>query len=249
MKNRVVVWFSCGATSAVAAKMAIKKYEGHEIVVAYCDTSSEHEDNKRFLKDVENWLGLPIKILKNEKFNDIWDVFEKRKYIAGIKGAPCTSELKKRMRMEFEDIDDIQIFGFDLAESERVKKFRENNPEVNLDPILFEHNLSKADCLAMLRSAGIEPPITYEYLRNANCLGCPKGQMGYWNVIRKHHPDVFDRMSKLERKLNAAICKTYAGDGKRKRVFLDELDPDAGNYKAEPKIDCGVFCQIELENL
>ena len=228
--------------------MAIKKYGPDRCVVAYCDTGSEHEDNARFLKDVERWLGLEITILKNPKFKDIWDVFEKRRYIAGVAGAPCTSELKKRMRSEFERYDDIQVFGFDLAEEGRVEKFRKNNPEVNLDPILFEHQLSKADCLALLRKAGIEPPITYSYMRNANCLGCPKGQMGYWNVIRKHHPDVFERMAKLERELNAAINKKYV-NGKRTRVFLDELDPEAGNYKTEPEISCGMFCSAELSSL
>ena len=28
----------------------------------------------------------------------------------------------------------------------------------------------------------------------------------------------------------------------RKRVFLDELPPNAGRYKSEPDIECGVLC-------
>jgi len=54
---RKVVWFSCGAASAVTAKMAVKKY-GKECVIAYCDLSTtEHPDNLRFLEDIEQWIG------------------------------------------------------------------------------------------------------------------------------------------------------------------------------------------------
>ena len=51
--------------------------------------------------------------------------------------------------------------------------------------------------------------------------------------------------SKVERELNVAINKTYAGDGERKRVFLDELDPDDGNYATEPVLECGIACGVQ----
>lgn len=58
--NRVVVWFSCGAASAVAAYLAIQKY-GDSAVIVNCDTlSSEHPDNLRFFYDVEVWLKRSI---------------------------------------------------------------------------------------------------------------------------------------------------------------------------------------------
>ena len=83
--------------------------------------------------------------------------------------------------------------------------------------------------------------------KNNNCIGCVKGQSGYWNKIRKDFPEVFARMAKVERSLNVAINKSYAGDGLRKRVFLDELDPKAGRYKSEPSLGCGVLCDIGTE--
>ncbi len=248
-KTRVVVWFSCGATSAVAAKLAVKKYAGRDLHICYCDTRSEHPDNMRFLKDVEKWLGLPIEILYSEKYHDIWDVFEKTRYLAGIHGARCTTELKKLVRRKYQRDDDIQVFGFDSSEATRVVKFQANNPEVILDPILQAENLSKPDCLSMLKQQGIKPPITYAMgYKNANCIGCVKGQSGYWNKIRVDFPDVFARMAKIERKLNVALNKKYI-KGKRIRVFLDELDPKAGRYKTEPDIACSLWCGEVSERL
>lgn len=43
-----------------------------------------------------------------------------------------------------------------------------------------------------------------------------------------------------------AICKNEGklpnGKRWRKRLFLDELPPNAGRYQAEPDIECGVLC-------
>ena len=63
--------------------------------------------------------------------------------------------------------------------------------------------------------------------------------------IRRDFPEAFAKMAATERDLNAAICKKEGvtnGKRWRKRVFLDELPPDAGRYEAEPDIECGVLC-------
>lgn len=61
--SRVLVWFSDGAASSVAAKLAIQKYP-ERVEVVKCDTTvSEHPDNERFRADVEGWLGQGNNIL------------------------------------------------------------------------------------------------------------------------------------------------------------------------------------------
>lgn len=58
--KRRLVWFSCGAASAVAAKLAVETY-GDAVDVVYCDTlATEHPDNERFLRDVERWIGRSV---------------------------------------------------------------------------------------------------------------------------------------------------------------------------------------------
>lgn len=238
--SRVVAWFSCGVTSAVAAKLVLEKYP--DAIIAYCDTRSEHPDNARFIQDCEKWYGAKIQILASSTYTDIWDVFTKTRYLAGVKGARCTTELKKLVRRKFEQLDDLQIFGFDRDEKSRAEKFNGNNPEVKTWFPLIEKNLSKSDCLAIIQAAGIKLPAMYHLgYRNNNCIGCVKGQSGYWNKIRRDFPEVFAKMAAKERELNVALNKSYAGDGKRKRVFLDELPEDAGRYD-DLDITCGLFC-------
>jgi hypothetical protein len=239
---RVLVWFSCGAASAVVANLAVDKYP--ECEVLYCDTLAyEHPDNMRFLNDVSAWIGKDIKILKSSKYIDIYDVFDKTGWLVGVGGARCTTELKKNVRKEYQRDDDIQIFGLTADEHSRIDRFEDNNPDVELDWMLQDANIEKADCYRMLIKEGIDLPEMYRLgYNNNNCIGCVKGQMGYWNKIRIDFPEAFDRMAKQERKMNVALCKTYAGDGKRKRVFLDELDPSAGRGVPLPDIECGVIC-------
>ena len=46
----------------------------------------EHADNQRFLKDVEQWLGVEIEYAINPKFPDqsCQTVWEERKFMAGV---------------------------------------------------------------------------------------------------------------------------------------------------------------------
>lgn len=246
MTPRTLVWFSCGVTSAIAAKIVADTEENVEICYCAGTLSTEHPDNERFLRDCEEWIGLPVKRLYSDKYSDIWDVFQKTRWLVGPQGARCTTELKKLVRRRYTRPDDRQVFGFDFGEEERAKRFKDNNVEVLAEFPLIDLQVTKAQCLEILREEGIEIPALYRMgYKNNNCIGCVKGQQGYWNKIRVDFPEVFDRMALLERELGVAINKTYAGGEGRKKVFLDELDMFAGRYSQEPSVQCGVACDAE----
>jgi 3'-phosphoadenosine 5'-phosphosulfate sulfotransferase (PAPS reductase)/FAD synthetase len=242
MSERIVVWFSAGAASAVAAKLTLAAAT-LPVELVYTDPGSEHPDNQRFIADCEQWFNHPVIQLKSDVYSDTWDVWEKRKFIVSPQGAPCTTYLKKRLRQQYQRPDDIQVFGYTVEEQHRADRFREQNPEVNLVTPLIEHNLGKDDVLAIVHRAGIELPAMYQLgYRNNNCIGCPKGGIGYWNKIRKDFPEVFDRMSNLEQDLGTSILKDRKGP-----IWLATLDPERGNHQDEPSIECSLFCQIAEE--
>lgn len=243
-KQRVLVWFSCGAASAVAAKYAVEKYPHAEIL--YCDTLKyEHEDNPRFMDDVARWVGKPIKLLKSRLYTDVYDVYRRTGWLIGVAGARCTTELKRKVRKEYEQPGDLQIFGLSADEHKRIDRFEQNNHDVNLEWVLRDENIQKEDCYKILKTAGIELPAMYRLGYNHNnCKMCVKGCTGFWNKVRVDFPDDFKQMAELEREMNVAICKSYVG-GRRQRVFLDELDPNAGRYQPLKDIECGVLCVNE----
>lgn len=240
--GRVVCHFSCGAASAVATKFALMEYGIENCEVVNIHIKEEHPDNQRFLKECEEWFGTEIKILRNEKYNaSIYNVFLQNRYIKGVRGAPCTSHLKRRVRAEYQRPDDLHIFGFTLEEEQRAIDFDERN-DLDVDWILIRKKISKSDCLGVLESVGIEIPTMYKLgFNNNNCVGCVKGGMGYWNLVRKHFPENFNKMAQVEREIGHAILKDKNG-----AVWLDELDPNRGRINDEVDIECSFFCNNAL---
>ena len=250
MNERIVCWFSCGAASAVATKLAIvdnsRQKNPKELVVAYTEIIEEHPDNKRFLKECEEWFGVEVTILRNEFYGaSIYNVFEKN-YMRTPAGSPCTRALKKQVREKFERPTDIQVFGYTLDEAHRVDRFIDANNDVNLWSILLDKQLTKDDCLAIVANQGIELPEMYKLgYRNNNCVGCVKGGAGYWNKIRVDFPDAFKRMADLEKRKGYTVLKESSGEP----IFLHELDPKRGSYPKESDISCGIFCLMAEDDL
>jgi 3'-phosphoadenosine 5'-phosphosulfate sulfotransferase (PAPS reductase)/FAD synthetase len=238
MDNRTVSWFSCGAASAVATKLMLA--EGEPITIAYCRVKEEHPDNMRFLKDCEKWFGQKIVILENEKYKGSCHEVFKKQFFSTPHGSPCTSLLKKKVRMKFQQPNDIIVFGYTAEEEDRLNTFIDRNNEVPVRAPLVEQGLMKGEVLAMIENAGIELPVMYKlgYEHN-NCIGCVKGGMGYWNKIRVDFPEQFDAYAKMERERGYTILKDKEG-----ALYLDELDPNRGRMSDEPKIECGIMCEL-----
>ncbi len=228
-----ILWFSCGATSAVACKLALEK----NCRIVYFDIKTAHPDNERFIKDCEKWYGQKIERVSG-KYKDQFDVIEKTKYVNGAQGARCTTELKRNIRKKAQEGYTSQVFGFEFSEKEID---RSNRIPKELNPIfpLIESRLTKENCLGILLKQGIELPKMYRMgYSNNNCIGCVKGGIGYWNKIRVDFPDVFHRMAVAEREVSRSCLKEDDGT----RIFLDELNPNRGNMSKPLVADCGFFC-------
>lgn len=247
-KNDLVVgWWSGGITSAVACRLAIEKYPNVRLV--YIETGSHHPDTLRFKADCEKWYGQEIETIQNKKYKDHFDVILSTRYINGSQGARCTTELKKKVRFEFEKSTEIfaQVWGFSFEASEINRAVRMQEQFACINPLfpLIEHKLTKNQCAGILEAAGIEMPMMYRLgYSNNNCIGCVKGGAGYWNKIRVDFPEIFERMKQIERIVGASCLKNKEG-----RIYLDELDPKAGKQTDQIIGECGIFCQLEFADI
>jgi len=242
---RVVCRFSCGAASAVATKLALKKYGKDRVVVTYSDPGSESSDNPRFLRDCEQWLGVKILTLPKGKYADTWAVWEGERFITSHAGAPCTGFLKRQPAMAFARPDDITVFGYtaDPPDIARAKRLRQSNFEISIETPLIDAGLTKSDCLAMVERAAIALPEMYVLgYHNNNCVGCCKAGMGYWNKIRVDFPQIFKKMAALQRRLGLGSAFWREADGTP--IMLDNLDPARGNFDNEPRGECSLMCHL-----
>jgi len=247
--SRTISWFSCGAASAVATKLALAE---SDVTIVYCEVVEEHPDNKRFLKDCEEWFGQEIIVLGNDKYDrSIYPVFNKTRWLAGHAGARCTLELKKNVRKEYERPDDRQVFGYTVEEQNRVDRFIDANADVDIWPVLIDKGLTKSDCLAIIENAGIELPAMYKLgYKNNNCRGCVKAQSpAYWRKIERDFPDMFANMLEQEKKLGAKICKMTIDGVPDVRIGLDEIPDHIIAKDDSPDIQCGIFCHLAEEEI
>lgn len=234
--SRRVSWFSCGAASAVATKISAPD------VIAYCETGSEDVDNARFMADCIPWFGMSITRLSSAEYSSTWGVWEKRRYIAGTDGAPCTGALKVAPRLAFQRPGDIHIFGYtaDASDVKRADSLREHWPELQIETPLIDRGLTKAACFSLIESAGIRLPRVYAMgFPNANCIPCGKATSpAYWALVRARFPAQFNRMAKLSRDLGARLTRI---DGAR--MFIDEIPPDFPLTEAIAP-ECDFLCSL-----
>ena len=241
--GRIVCWFSCGAASAVATSIALRKYRGsHEVVIAYCETGAEHPDNERFLADCVRWFNQDIVRLKSQKYADTWELWEKRRFLSGVNGALCTSEMKVAPRMDFQLPSDLHVFGYtaDAADIKRADAFRERWDLMKVETPLIDAGLNKANVLAVIEGAGIKLPALYGLgFHNNNCIPCVKAQSpNYWSLVRRKFPAEFGRMAKLSRELNVRLTRI-----REERIFIDEIPADwPTNDPIAPA--CDFMCQF-----
>lgn len=223
--RRTIIWWSTGAASAIAARLLLRQVP--EAIIARCETNNEDEDNYRFEQDVSRWLNREITILQSEKYDSVPDVWEKRRYMAGVEGALCTVEMKVVPRLVFQLPTDIHAFGYtaDALDVARFERLRETYPELTVRAPLIEHGITKAASMAMVERAGIRLPRSYAWgFPNANCLktGCVKATSpDYWALVRKWVPEGFAATAAQARALDVRLCRI---DGERR--FIDEIPDD-----------------------
>jgi 3'-phosphoadenosine 5'-phosphosulfate sulfotransferase (PAPS reductase)/FAD synthetase len=126
----IAVWFSCGAASAVAAKKTIEKYGAtHTIRVLNNPVAEEHPDNIRFKDDVAKWLGVEVEAVINPSYpscsaEEVWD---DRRFMSGIHGAPCTLLLKKEARHK-----NVRVFLDELPPDAKGRPMKDMNFECGI---------------------------------------------------------------------------------------------------------------------
>lgn len=246
---RRIRWFSEGAASAVATMFDIQKHGIDAGPIVTCSTGAEDDDNGRFRRDCEVWFGGGVTTIRSEKYNSTWDVWTKRRYMAGTDGASCTGELKFIPRLNFQLPSDIHIFGYtaDKRDIERAERLRKEYPLLKIETPLIDRHITKAECLALIEGANIALPRTYAMgFPNANCLksGCCKATSpNYWANHRKWFPEGFARTAEIARELGVRLARIHD-----ERVFIDDIPDDWPTTNAIAP-HCDLLCAIHQDDL
>lgn len=254
MNARFVCQFSCGAASAVATKLVLaSERPARDVLIVNAFIREEHPDNRRFLADCERWFEHPITVLQNEKYDaSTLEVWRRKRYIKGMFGAPCSKELKRDLLNTISQPGDVDVLGYTVEERDRFDAFLDANPDRKAICPLIDRYLTKSDCLAIIERAGLVLPEMYRLgFDNANCIGCPKGGMNYWQAIREKFPERFAEIRTIQEAIGpgAHFLRFRSGPRKGERMALADLPEGAGNMADEPSFSCSFFCEMTEPDL
>lgn len=251
-EQRIVCQFSCGAASAVATKLMLAKYPPERVLIVNAFIVEEDEDNRRFAADCERWFDHPILVLRDTKYGASTDeVWRRKRFMKGLHGAPCSRILKRELLATISRPEDLVVVGFTREEEGRFDDLVDHFPEVHWHAPLLEAQLGHEDCLTICHDAGLELPMMYRRgYSNANCIGCPKGGIAYWQAIREDFPERFAKILALQEEIGpgAYFLMFRSGPREGERMGLRELPPGRGNMAREPVFSCSFQCdQIERD--
>lgn len=260
----VIAWWSGGVTSAVTCQLCLEWFGHDNVRIIFIDTHNEDADTYRFKMDCERWYSKQIETISNPDFDNIQQVWYKSLSLNVATGAKCSQMLKRMTRERFERVNafSLQAFGFTIDEVKRAKGMLSNHPGAKPFFPLIANLLTKEDCIKMILDANtlfmtIQVPRTYRLgFLNNNCFqtGCVQGGIGYWQKMRREHPEKFDKMASVEHELTnlkgspVTMLKDKANDGAL--VFLKPHPAyphikDISMMKGrEPKplLECNGFC-------
>lgn len=239
----IVSQFSCGAASAVAAKLILSEYPAERVRIINAFLVEEHKDNQRFLVDCRRWLNHPIEQFVSEEYlGSAREVWRRKRFLAnGMYGAPCSAELKRKVLNAECSPTDIFVLGYTIEEEDRVERFLSANNGRHILTPLIDRGLRKADCLAMVERVPIKLPAMYSLgFNNNNCIGCCKGGEGYWNKTREVFPKDFVAVAEIQKAIGPGAY-IFRNRKTGERYSLYDLPLGKGRHD-EPEIECSVFC-------
>lgn len=235
-----IVCFSGGHSSAVAAIETVRRYGKENVILLNHDLCprSEHEDIKRFKREVADYLGIEITYANMPGYEekDQFDVcMEEGAFKYGIQSsALCTRKLKTEPFIAWltanypaqgngvvrEDV--AVVYGFDPTETARITR------RVGIMAALgykSEYPLySDERSIYNTDEVGIKRPVTYTVFNHANCIGCLKAGKQHWFIVYCLYPDVWEKAKKAEAEIGHSILK---------QTFLYELEPEFAELKAK----------------
>lgn len=218
-----VISYGGGVQSTAMLVLAAEGKLGYEIDAALFSNvgdDSEHPDTLRYIREVITpWAeerGVPVrelkKVTKDGEELTLWKLLERENTPSiPIRLEPVGMPANRSCTNHFK----VQVIGKYLKEMGATK----NNPAtvcvgISTDEIhradggkhkplyqksvypLIELGLSRADCLRVIRDAGLPEP------RKSACWFCPYTRSSQWAEMRRDEPELFAKACDLEDSIN-----------------------------------------------
>lgn len=250
--KKALVFYSGGAGSWAAAKMASEEFGVENTTLLFTDTKIEHPDLYVFLRAGAKKLG--CRLIELADGRTPFEVFRDVRVIGNTRMDPCSRILKRELAEKFinENCDPeytTLVFGIDTFEYHR---FDDGNGR-GVRPRYAAKGWPHAKCLgdygiftkpfvfSMIADAGLDLPELYRRnFPHNNCGGaCVKAGRSQWALLLKEFPETYTKWEEDEEELqkligtDSTILRDRRG-GTTKPYSLSSFRRDVESGKVEP---------------
>lgn len=215
-------------------------------IILFCDTGLEFDAMYKHIDKLEKYINQPITRLKAPYPFEYYfyeyspprrnPTLEGRNGFswAGPRNRWCTSVLKTRvinayLRELSKKYTLIQYVGIASDEKHRIREL--NYP-------LIEWNMTEADCLAYCKERGFDWDGLYDIFTRVSCWCCPLQSLDELRKLRKHFPELWDKLQQMDKNTWRSFLKTYSAEQLEVRfAYEDELLKKGLPIKGKPFFD------------
>lgn len=232
-----IVCFSGGKDSTAMLLMMIDKGI-HIDEILFCDTGLEFPEMYEHIKKIQEYIGLPITILKSEYSYEhmMFEHEKKRGKNKGQKGYDwagpryrwCTRYLKedvmkKYKKVKYKDEEITEYIGIAFDELNRVKD------DKNLKYPLVEWKIIEKMALDYCYSKGFDWNGLYEKFDRVSCWCCPLQPLKSLRTLYKEFPELWKKLKEWDNRAKRNFKPNYSVEKLEER-FKRELKGNE-NYK------------------
>lgn len=202
-----VVSFS-GGKDSTAMLLRMKELGMKIDMVLYCDTTVEFPAMYEHVKKVEEYVGIPITVLRSEKdfeyylleyipkrrkgtYDDIGLSFPDHR-VRWCTRVLKTDLIKRYLRDLKKEYNVIEYVG--LASDEQYRLERANNQQEHIRHPLVEWGWTEADALQYCYEKGFDFGGLYELFNRVSCWCCPLQPLSELRVLRKEFPELWAKL-------------------------------------------------------
>ena len=215
--RRHIVNISGGKDSAALALYLKRDYPQMPAEYVFCDTKCELPETYDFLDQLQTLLGKPIirinafSILNIlEKDRNPFEIYLNEIY-SGFLPSPrsrwCTGELKIRPLEKYLEgytaYSYIGIRGDEDREGYKGKKPPVFSEKPNIIPVypFRDDKIGIDEVRDILEESGLGLPSYYKWRSRSGCYFCFYQQIGEWQGLKEHHPELFEHAKTYERQV------------------------------------------------
>lgn len=223
-------------STAMFLELIRRKYPLDEVI--YCDVGMEFPAMERHiekLRKVAEQNGIKFSTVKSEKTFEYYmdeHLIRKRDGTTqrgwswpGPRMRWCTSKLKQEViDRHFSKLRKTHkvyhYIGLAADEGKRLER-AEANESHKIYP-LVEWEMTEADCLQYCYDRGYDWEGLYNIFKRVSCWCCPLQQIGELRKLRKHFPDLWERLKDMDNKTKRTFKPNFSVEDLEVRFQLEE---------------------------